>query len=174
MDIYVVDTSDTDINGHPTTNNTNLGDVEIDALFPDQDITTGWGSFGGDGTHAYTCVNETAPDDDTSYVLQPPLVQWKHSNTNPSPPSLAQSSVLSTLCVLRKPPKVLERLLCNWKVRIFSLLIFLQPVTTYPITTSTTSLHLIQLTVLLGLQQYLTPLPLVFLLPANVYHNYLG
>ena len=68
MDIYVVDTQGTDINGNTTTNTINLGDVEIDALFPDQDITTNWGSFGGDGTHAYSCVNETTPNDDTSYV----------------------------------------------------------------------------------------------------------
>lgn len=69
MDIYVTDTNAMDINSHTTTNTGNLGDVEIDALFPDADITTQWGSFGGDGTHAYTCVNETSPDDDTSYVF---------------------------------------------------------------------------------------------------------
>jgi hypothetical protein len=69
MDIYVIDTNTKDINNNTTTLTANLGDVEIDALFPDDDITTGWGSFGGDGTHAYTCVDETTPDDDTSYVF---------------------------------------------------------------------------------------------------------
>lgn len=69
MDFYVLDTSATDINGNITTLNTNLGDVEVDALFPDSDIITQWGSFGGDGTHAFTCVDETTPDDDTSYVF---------------------------------------------------------------------------------------------------------
>jgi hypothetical protein len=69
MDEYVVDTNGTDINSKFSTLTSNLGDVEIDALFPDQDILTNWGSFGGDGTHAYSCVNETTPDDDTSYVF---------------------------------------------------------------------------------------------------------
>jgi hypothetical protein len=69
QDLYVTDTSATDINSKTTSLTTNIGDVEIDAVFPDQDITTGWGSFGGDGTHAYTCVNESTPDDDTSYVF---------------------------------------------------------------------------------------------------------
>jgi len=69
MDYYCLDTSATDINGYSTTNTMFLGDVEIDALFPGTDTTTQWGSFGGDGTHAYTCVNETPPDDDTSYVF---------------------------------------------------------------------------------------------------------
>ena len=68
MDIYCVDTNTMDLNGNTTTLTTNLGDVQIDAVFPDQDITTNWGSFGGDGTHAYSCVNETTPNDDTSYV----------------------------------------------------------------------------------------------------------
>ena len=69
MDYYCVDTATTDINGNATTNTGFLGDVEIDAVFPDQDITTQWGSTGGDGTHAFTCVNENPPaDDDTSYV----------------------------------------------------------------------------------------------------------
>lgn len=69
MDVYIIDTTTKDINNVTTTLTANIGDVEIDALFPDQDITTNWGSFGGDGTHAYTCVNETTPDDDTSYVF---------------------------------------------------------------------------------------------------------
>jgi hypothetical protein len=70
MDYYCLDTSTTDINGiNGSTNTTFLGDVEIDALFPSADVTTGWGTVGGDGTHAYTCVNETHADDDTSYVF---------------------------------------------------------------------------------------------------------
>lgn len=69
MDFYCVDGTGTDINGNSTTNTAHLGDVEIDAVFPDADVTTNWGSFGGDGTHAYTCVNDTpGPDDDSSYV----------------------------------------------------------------------------------------------------------
>lgn len=70
MDYYCLDTSATDINGGTaSTNTTFLGDVEIDALFPNADVTTQWGTVGGDGTHAYTTVNETSPDDDTSYIL---------------------------------------------------------------------------------------------------------
>ena len=70
MDYYCLDTSTTDINGiNGSTNTAFLGDVEIDAIFPNADITTQWGTVGGDGTHAYTCVNETSPDDDTSYVF---------------------------------------------------------------------------------------------------------
>lgn len=69
QDFYCVDATNTDANGYSTTNTAHLGDVEIDALFPDADVTTNWGSFGGDGTHAYTCVDDTpGPDDDTSYV----------------------------------------------------------------------------------------------------------
>lgn len=68
MDFYAFDNNATDINGLASTCTTNIGDVEIDALFPAADVTTQWGTFGGDGTHAYSCVNETAPDDDTSYV----------------------------------------------------------------------------------------------------------
>lgn len=68
QDFYCLDTSPIDINGNTTSLTTFLGDVEIDALFPDQDITTNMSTFGGDGTHAYSCVNETSPDDDTSYV----------------------------------------------------------------------------------------------------------
>lgn len=70
MDYYCLDTSTTDINGIAgSTNITFLGDVEIDALFPDADVTTNWGTVGGDGTHAYSAVNENPPDDDTSYIL---------------------------------------------------------------------------------------------------------
>jgi hypothetical protein len=69
MDYYCLDTSTTDINGITGSTNTGfLGDVAIEALFPAADITTQWGTIGGDGTHAYSCVNEIAPDDDTSYV----------------------------------------------------------------------------------------------------------
>lgn len=69
QDFYAIDGSSTDVNGHSSTNTAALGDVEIDALFPDADVTTQWGSFGGDGTHAYTCVDDQpGPDDDTSYV----------------------------------------------------------------------------------------------------------
>lgn len=68
MDFYCLDGSATDLNGHATTNTARLGDVEIDAIFPASDVTTQWGSTGGDGTHAYTCVNDNPPDDDTSFV----------------------------------------------------------------------------------------------------------
>ena len=69
MDYYCLDTSTTDINGITGSTNTGfLGDVAIEALFPAADITTQWGTIGGDGTNAYSCVNEIAPDDDTSYV----------------------------------------------------------------------------------------------------------
>ena len=70
MDYYCLDTSTTDINGITgSTNTAILGDVAIEALFPAADITTQWGTFGGDGTHAYTTVDETQPDDDTSYIV---------------------------------------------------------------------------------------------------------
>jgi hypothetical protein len=68
QDFYAFDNAGSDINGHTTTLTSNIGDVAIDAVFPDADVTTQWGTFGGDGTHAYSCVDETAPDDDTSYV----------------------------------------------------------------------------------------------------------
>lgn len=73
MDYYALDTAGTDINGFTTTLTTRLGDVQVTALLPAADVTTNWGSFGGDGTHAYTCVNDltggfSSPDDDTSYV----------------------------------------------------------------------------------------------------------
>lgn len=68
MDIYCLDTQGTDNYGNSTTNTAFWGDVEIDAIFPNSDVTTQWGSTGGDGTHAYTCVNDNPPDFDTSYV----------------------------------------------------------------------------------------------------------
>ena len=68
MDFYCCDTSTTDINGFASTNTAFLGDVEIDAEFPGADVTTQMSTTGGDGTHAYTCVNDNPPDDDTSYV----------------------------------------------------------------------------------------------------------
>lgn len=68
-DFYAIDSDATDINGNSTTITTFLGDVEVDALFPNADVTTAWSTHGGDGTHAYTCVNETSPDDDTTYVF---------------------------------------------------------------------------------------------------------
>jgi hypothetical protein len=69
MDYYCLDEQGTDFNGNATTNTAFLGDVEIDAIFPATDVTTNWGTVGGDGTHAYTCVNENPADDDTSYVF---------------------------------------------------------------------------------------------------------
>jgi hypothetical protein len=69
MDYYCVDANGTDLYGQTTTNTTFLGDVEIDAIFPGTDVSTGWGTVGGDGTHAYTCVNDNPPDADTSYIL---------------------------------------------------------------------------------------------------------
>lgn len=69
MDFYCVDTATTDQYGNSTTNTGFLGDVEIDSIFPVSDVTTNWGSLGGDGTHAYTCVNDNPPDFDTSYVF---------------------------------------------------------------------------------------------------------
>ena len=70
MDYYCCDTATTDINGITgSVNTTFVGDCAIESLFPAADITTQWGSYGGDGTHAYSCVNEPAADDDTSYVL---------------------------------------------------------------------------------------------------------
>lgn len=82
QDFYALDTSATDINGGTTTLTGRLGDVQIDAIFPAADVTTTWGTVGGDGTHAYSCVNDPivissgtttygtygSPDDDTSYV----------------------------------------------------------------------------------------------------------
>jgi hypothetical protein len=69
MDFYCTDTATTDQYGNSTTNTGFLGDVEIDAIFPVSDVTTAWSTFGGDGTHAYTCVNDNPPDFDTSYVF---------------------------------------------------------------------------------------------------------
>lgn len=69
MDFYAFDDSATDINGNATTLTSNIGDVQVDAIFPAGDVSTGWGTgAGGDGTHAYSIVNETSPDDDTSYL----------------------------------------------------------------------------------------------------------
>lgn len=69
MDFYAFDDATTDMNGNTTTLTTHIGDVQVDAIFPAADISTGWGTgAGGDGTHAYSCVNETSPDDDTSYL----------------------------------------------------------------------------------------------------------
>lgn len=69
MDFYCLDTGVTDMNGFASTHTAFLGDIEVDALFPAADVTANWGTVGGDGTHAYTCVNENPPDDDTSYIL---------------------------------------------------------------------------------------------------------
>lgn len=71
MDFYCIDTATSDQYGNATTNTAFLGDVEIDALFPAQDVITNWGSAGGDGTHAYTCVNANPINysTDTSYVI---------------------------------------------------------------------------------------------------------
>jgi hypothetical protein len=84
MDYYCLDTNGTDINGNSgSTNTTFLGDVEIDAIFPSTDVTTQWGSIGGDGTHAYTCVNETPSDDDTSYVYTTASASTEKFNYQP-------------------------------------------------------------------------------------------
>ena len=69
MDYYCADDATTDINGHPAITTAMIGDVEIDALMPVTDVTTNMSTFGGDGTHAWSCVNETPADDDTSYVF---------------------------------------------------------------------------------------------------------
>lgn len=73
QDFYCIDTNGTDTygNGGTTTLTALLGDVEIDAIFPASDIATeNWTiGAGGDGTHSYTCINEAAPDDDTSYLV---------------------------------------------------------------------------------------------------------
>lgn len=69
MDYYCLDTNTTDANGNASTCTGFMGDVEIDALFPDADVAIGMSTFGGDGTHAYTCINQHAPDDDTSYIV---------------------------------------------------------------------------------------------------------
>lgn len=69
QDFYALDTISTDINGFTTTNTGFWGDVQIISLFPDADITTNMSTFGGDGTHAYSCVDATAPTDDTNYVF---------------------------------------------------------------------------------------------------------
>ena len=69
QDFYCLDTSTTDINGNATTNTTFLGDIEVDSIFPAADVAVTWGTVGGDGTHVYTCINESIPDDDTSYVF---------------------------------------------------------------------------------------------------------
>lgn len=45
-----------------------LGDVRIEYILPNADVTTNFTKVGGDGTHAYTCVNDVPPDDDTSYI----------------------------------------------------------------------------------------------------------
>lgn len=72
QDFYAYDNVSTDINGFATTCTTFVGDVGITALFPDADIGTAssWslGGTGGTGTHAYTFINETNPDDDGSYL----------------------------------------------------------------------------------------------------------
>lgn len=78
MDYYALDNNPTDINGLTTTNTARLGDVQVTAFFPATDQTTNWGSFGGDGTTAHSCVNDlvttgegtfSSPNDDTSYVF---------------------------------------------------------------------------------------------------------
>lgn len=71
QDFYCLDTSTSDVYGNSTTNTAFLGDVEVDAIFPNADAGTEQWTIGagGDGTHSYTCIDETAPDDDTSYVV---------------------------------------------------------------------------------------------------------
>lgn len=79
MDYYAFDTNGIDLNGHTTTNTFFIGDVQVDALFPVTDVTTNWSvGSGGDGTHAWSVVNDpivvagstySSPDDDSSYLL---------------------------------------------------------------------------------------------------------
>jgi hypothetical protein len=84
MDYYCLDTNPVDINGGTaSTNTTFLGDVEIDALFPAADVTTQWGTVGGDGTHAYTCVNATNATDDTDYIYTSSTGQAEGFNYQP-------------------------------------------------------------------------------------------
>jgi hypothetical protein len=77
MDFYAFDNNTTDINGFPTTNTKNIGDIQVQALLPITDVTTNWSDFGGTNTTANSCVNDfvstsegtfSSPDDDTSYV----------------------------------------------------------------------------------------------------------
>ncbi len=58
-DIYICDPSG-------SLNTTFLGAIKVEAIFPDGDDTSQWTP--DSGTTNYTQVDETPPDDDTSYV----------------------------------------------------------------------------------------------------------
>jgi hypothetical protein len=65
-DIYCVNADSTDINGHPTTLNTFLGDISIVPNVPISDNTTNWTP--NMGSSHFALVDEIPPDDDTTYV----------------------------------------------------------------------------------------------------------
>lgn len=67
-DLYVLNSSNTDIFGAVTTNTNFLGDVSIFALMPVQDVTIQWQPVPA-AAHSYLNVNEIPPDDDTTYVF---------------------------------------------------------------------------------------------------------
>lgn len=65
-DIYCLNSDTTDINGHTTSLDTFLGDVDIDTILPVADNTTNWTPSSG-SVH-YVLVDEVPPDDDTTYI----------------------------------------------------------------------------------------------------------
>ena len=84
QDIYVLNSDTTDINGHTTTLDTFLGDVEIDAIFPDadaspNDFTQGAGGF----TYNYQFVAGNPATDDSSYLYDDTVTDGEDYNMTP-------------------------------------------------------------------------------------------
>ena len=83
MDIIVFNTSTTDVNGNATLIYTFQGDVDIDAVIPDADVTTAWSKFPSGAANQYGLVNEIPPDDDTTYIYSDTVSQVSSFNMTP-------------------------------------------------------------------------------------------
>ena len=68
MDVLVMNSSTTDVNGFTTTLNGFQGDVAIMTLIPDADVTTSWSKFPSGAANQYSLVANNPPKDDVDYI----------------------------------------------------------------------------------------------------------
>jgi hypothetical protein len=99
MDVFVMNTDTTDVNGEPTTLTGFQGDLALMDLVPDANVTTGWALVGG--ATQYGVLANIPPQDDVEYITSSTVTQASTVNMTPIT-GLTGTIVGAQLCVYCK------------------------------------------------------------------------
>ena len=100
MDVLVMNSSATDVNGFATTLNGFQGDVQIMDIVPDADVVTNWTLVGG--ATRFGVLANIPPQDDVEYISSDTINQVNSINMTPISLSLSGTLLSVQLCVYAK------------------------------------------------------------------------